>query len=132
MKGGTADILVVDDDPDVLELIVAMLERAGYHPRVATNGREALAAVERHQPALVLLDMLMPVMDGWACARALRHRYGRSPRIVVVTAAEHARAWAAEVGADDVLSKPFDSKSLVDAVERYAGAQEPTSRGDDS
>jgi two-component system OmpR family response regulator len=113
------DILVVDDDPDVLDLIVAVLENAGYHPRVASNGREALAAVEERPPALVLLDMLMPVMDGWACARALRSRYGRSPKIVVVTAAEHARAWAEEVGADGVLPKPFDSKSLVSTVARH-------------
>lgn len=113
------DILVVDDDPDVLDLIVAVLERAGYHPRVATNGREALVAAEEHAPALVLLDMLMPVMDGWACARALRNRYGGSPKIVVVTAAEHARAWAEEVGADGVLPKPFDSRSLVATVARH-------------
>ena len=59
-------------------------------------------------PDLILLDMLMPVMDGWQCARELRARYGRSVPIVIVTAAEHARASAAQIGADAVLSKPFE------------------------
>lgn len=116
---GAAEILVVDDDPDLLELIVTVLEQAGFPARCASNGREALDAAEEHQPKLVLLDMLMPVMDGWATARALRERYGHDVKIIVVTAAEHARAWAQEVDADGVVAKPFDLRGLLGAVREH-------------
>jgi len=117
---GAAEILVVDDDPDLLELIVSVLEQAGFPARSASNGREALDAAEEHPPKLVLLDMLMPVMDGWATARALRERYGHDVKIIVVTAAEHARAWAQEVDADGVVAKPFDLRGLLGAVRQHA------------
>jgi Response regulators consisting of a CheY-like receiver domain and a winged-helix DNA-binding domain len=62
---------------------------------------------------------MMPVMDGWQCARELRARYGRRVPIVVVTAAEHAGARAAQVGGDDVLAKPFEMAELLRIVARY-------------
>lgn len=117
-----ADVLIVEDNPDLVELMTLVLEGAGYATRSACNGRQALTAVAQQQPALVLLDMLMPVMNGWDCARALRERYGRELPIVVVTAAEHANARAAEVGADGVLAKPFDMGDLLRIVHRYAGS----------
>ena len=92
MSDGSADVLVVDDDPDLREIVRMMLDCSGYQVRCAGNGKEAIEAVANRMPAVVLLDMLMPVMDGWQCARELRARYGRSVPIVVVTAAEHARA----------------------------------------
>src|SRR5688572_22571122 len=115
------DLLVVDDDPDMVELLLGVLEQAGYEARSASNGREALDAVAERRPALVLLDMLMPIMDGWACARELRDLYGPDLKIVVVTAAEHARAWAEEVGADGVLPKPFKLGELLLTVTRHVG-----------
>ncbi len=121
-----ADVLVVDDDPDLREIIRIMLEASGYEVRCATNGKEAVKAVAQKRPAVVLLDMLMPVMDGWQCARELRARYGNDVPIVVVTAAEHARARADQVGGvDDVLSKPFEMDDLVRVVDRYAPKREP-------
>jgi len=123
------DVLVVDDDPDIRDAMVRLLNHAGYSARTAENGRRALEAVEARKPAVVLLDILMPVMDGWECARELRARYGAIP-IVVITAAEHARARSAEVGADHVLPKPFEIKSLLTLIERYAvpaGAKARTS-----
>jgi CheY-like chemotaxis protein len=113
------DVLVVDDNADLVEVMALMLADAGYSVRSARNGKEALEAVSERMPDLVLLDMLMPVMDGWQCARELRARYGRAVPIVVVTAAEHARASAAEIGADDVLSKPFDLSQLLKLVARH-------------
>lgn len=115
------DVLVVDDDPDLREIVRIMLHMSGYDVRCARNGKEALEAVEQAVPAVVLLDMHMPVMNGWECARELRSRYGRSIPIVVLTAAEHARGSVREVdGVDEVLSKPFEMDDLLDVVARYA------------
>ena len=115
------DVLVVDDDPDLREIVREMLHLSGYEVRCAGNGQEAVEAVAQKMPAVVLLDMLMPVMDGWQCARELRARYGRAVPIVVVTAAEHARARADQIdGANDVLSKPFEMDDLLRLVARYA------------
>ncbi len=117
-----SDVLVVDDDPDMVDLMLIVLEQAGYMARSARNGREALAAVAERVPGLVLLDMLMPVMNGWECAHELRSRYGNAVKIVVVTAAEHPRARAEEVGADDVLPKPFEMSNLLRVVARYVSS----------
>jgi DNA-binding response OmpR family regulator len=114
-------VLIVDDNADLVELMRMVLADAGYVTRCARDGRQALDAVARAKPALVLLDMLMPVMNGWDCARELRKRYGSSIPIVIATAAEHAGARASEVAADDVLPKPFDTRELVSMVERHLG-----------
>lgn len=117
-EGG--DVLVVEDDPDVADVLLQVLGLAGYACRCAANGLEALEAAAEQLPALVLLDMLMPVMDGWQCGRELRARYGDSLAIVVTTAAEHARRCGDDIGADDVLAKPFDIGDLLTIVDRYA------------
>jgi CheY-like chemotaxis protein len=120
VNNGAADVLVVDDDPDMVAIMRIMLDDSGYQVRCARNGKEALESVAEKMPAVVLLDMLMPVMDGWQCARELRARYGRRVPIVVVTAAEHAGARAEQVGGDDVLAKPFEMAELLRIVARYA------------
>jgi CheY-like chemotaxis protein len=114
-----SDVLVVDDDPDLTEVVRMMLEASGYKVRCAGNGREALGAVAQKMPAVILLDMRMPVMDGWDCAMELRARYGRSVPIIIVTAAEHAQARADQVGINVVLGKPFDFSDLLSVVARY-------------
>jgi CheY-like chemotaxis protein len=114
------DVLVVDDDPDMRDVITDLLQDAGYEVRCAENGERALAAAAARRPALVLLDMLMPVMDGRRCARELRAAYGRGLPIVVVTAAEHALASTREIEVDDVLRKPFDVHDLLRVVGRHA------------
>jgi DNA-binding response OmpR family regulator len=115
----SSHVLVVEDDPDMLEIIAAILGAEGYAYRTAHNGVEALDAVNGERPAVVLLDMLMPVMNGWQTAAELHHRYGRTVPIVAVTAAEHAEAAATEIGADDVLAKPFEIDDLLRVVSRY-------------
>ena len=122
MNNRAADVLVVDDDPDMVAIIRIMLDDSGYQVRCARNGKEALESVAESMPAVVLLDMLMPVMDGWQCARELRARYGRRVPIVVVTAAEHSGARAEQVGCDDVLAKPFEMAELLRIVARYVSA----------
>ncbi|HEV2126402.1 MAG TPA: response regulator, partial [Chloroflexota bacterium] len=89
----------------------------GYPVTTAGNGIEALAAVEREHPSLILLDMRMPVLDGWGFARQLRARGVHLP-ILVMTAAQDAGSWAEEIGAEGYLAKPFDLLDLLDEVAR--------------
>lgn len=110
-------VLVVDDDRAIVTAVAEFLGMEGYAVETASNGVEALAAIERELPSVVLLDMRMPILDGWGFARALRER-GHSVPILVMTAAQDARRWAAEVGAADYLAKPFDLLDLLAVVER--------------
>jgi len=114
-------ILVVEDDPDLLAIVEMILADAGYRVRTARDGRAALERVAEEMPALVLLDMRMPGMNGWEFAREFRARHGRAAPIVVVTAAENARARAEEIGADGWLAKPFELDEVLHAAERHAG-----------
>lgn len=109
-------ILLVDDDVDLLTIVAEALEDEGYVVDTAGNGAEALERVAAAVPQLILLDMWMPVMDGWTFAKALRARYGRTIPIIVVTAGQDTNAKAEEVGADSGLRKPFDLKTLYAAV----------------
>ena len=116
-----ASILAVDDDPSILDLMTDILTGEGYRVLPAANGLEALQVLEGQKPCVILLDMRMPTMDGWAFAAAMRDRGLRLP-VVVVTAAENARAWAQEIGADAYLSKPFQLRELLHVVERFCGS----------
>ena len=116
--GQNNTVLVVDDDTSILDTVSAILSGEGYDVVSAATGQEALAAVARKQPVLILLDMRMPVMDGWAVARALREE-GIAVPIVVMTAAESAKRWADEVGAEGYLAKPFGLDELLATVERF-------------
>jgi CheY-like chemotaxis protein len=117
-EGQNDVVLVVDDDTSILDTVTAILSGEGYDVVSAASGQEALDAMSRAQPVVILLDMRMPVMDGWAVARALRTQ-GISIPIVVMTAAESAQRWADEVGAAGYLAKPFGLDDLLDAVERF-------------
>ncbi|HEX5747277.1 MAG TPA: response regulator [Archangium sp.] len=112
-----ASILVVDDDPDMQDVMALTLEAGDYRVCRASNGQEALERVEECTPDLILLDMRMPVMDGWAFAAELRRRYGHRIPIVVCTAAEDAQRRAREVGAMGCLSKPFELEEMLHLVE---------------
>ncbi|HZQ98660.1 MAG TPA: response regulator [Chloroflexota bacterium] len=113
-------VLVVDDDEAILDVVQMVLSEAGYEVLTAADGAEALAAADRRPPRVILLDMRMPVMDGWQFARAYRQAPGPHAPIVVVTAAVDAARRAAEVDAEDVLPKPFRVEELLAVVDRYA------------
>ena len=110
-------ILVVDDEPDIRATVSAMLEIEGYDVAEAANGADALRQLEQHAPDVILLDMRMPILDGWGFAAELRRRGHRTP-IVVMTAARDAAHWAAEIAASAFVSKPFGYDDLIAAVER--------------
>lgn len=123
---GRNGVLVVEDDADLAALVQMIVADAGYAVATAGDGAEALAQVADRMPGLILLDMRMPVMNGWEFAREFRVRHGRAAPIVVVTAAEDARARAEEIGADGWLEKPFELEDVVRMVSRFLG---PTGRG---
>jgi two-component system, chemotaxis family, chemotaxis protein CheY len=108
-------ILIIDDDPAIRATISEVLTEEGYAVESAINGAEGLAAVERALPALVLLDMRMPVLDGWGFAKALRERR-IVLSLVVMTAAQDSVRWSQEVGARWALAKPFDLDDLLQVV----------------
>jgi CheY-like chemotaxis protein len=112
----TTRILVVEDDPDLAALEADVLQERGHAVEIAKNGREALDAVHRAAPDLILLDMKMPVMGGREFAEEYRRREPKAAPIVVVTAADDAQRRAAEVGASAWIGKPFDPEALVDKV----------------
>jgi len=114
-----AKVLVVDDEEPILGMVCEVLADAGYEVLRARNGIEALDQIKRARPSLILLDMRMPVMDGWRFAAALSREQVAIP-VVVMTAAEDARRWAAEIGAEGYLAKPFDLDHLLDVVRRHA------------
>jgi two-component system chemotaxis response regulator CheY len=111
-------ILVIDDDPAIRATVAEILMAEGYTVATATNGVDGLQSLDRLDPALVLLDMRMPIMDGWGFARALQSRGVRVP-ILVMTAAQDARRWAHEINAQGFVAKPFDLLDLLDAVGRF-------------
>jgi CheY-like chemotaxis protein len=119
-----APVLVVDDDAAIRDAVRDVLEGEGILVETATDGADALQKVSRHQPKLVLLDMRMPVMDGWGFASALRE-LGMELPVVVMTAAADAKRWAAEIGAVGVVPKPFGIAELVSAVRRFSAQRPP-------
>ncbi|HTE84767.1 MAG TPA: response regulator, partial [Dehalococcoidia bacterium] len=111
-------ILVVDDDPGIVGFLELALIDEGYAVRVAANGREALKQIAEFCPNLILLDMNMPVMDGWEFCQRLRSRgtvEGSIP-IVVMTAARDAADRSRDVGAQAFLGKPFDLDHLFRVI----------------
>lgn len=111
-------VLVVEDDEVIRMVVAAELEALGHEVVQAANGVEALAAVERSRPNLILLDMRMPILDGWGFATELRRRHGRVSPIVVMTAAADVRERALEIGANAWIGKPFDLNALTTLVTR--------------
>jgi DNA-binding response OmpR family regulator len=116
-------VLVVDDDPDILDALSEILEVEGYEVQRARNGREALQRIEQDMPDLVLLDLMMPVMDGWEFARSLAP--GARPPIIVLSADRNVSSKAKEIGALGWLAKPFELSELLAAVRSAVPAETP-------
>ncbi|MFE2276834.1 response regulator transcription factor [Streptomyces sp. NPDC059454] len=112
-----ARVLVVDDDPTVAEIVTGYLDRAGYVVDRAGDGPDALARAAAHWPDLVVLDLMLPGMDGLEVCRRMR---GQGPVPVIMLTArgdEDDRILGLEVGADDYVTKPFSPRELVLRVE---------------
>ncbi len=113
-------VLVVDDDPDILDAICAILEGEGYRVARARHGGEALDRVAEERPTLILLDLMMPVMDGISFAMHLRSREAESAAPIVVISADGNPERAFSVGAKGYLAKPFDIDTLLSHVASMA------------
>jgi two-component system response regulator ResD len=111
-------ILVVDDEPSVVEVVGLYLEREGYRVTVARDGQAALDAASRDQPDLIVLDLMLPKMDGLEVTRRLRGPAEASIPIIMLTAKreEMDRILGLELGADDYVVKPFSPQELVSRV----------------
>lgn len=107
-------ILLVDDEQDITTNLAAFLERSGFATLTAGNGEEALGKIEREAPDLIVLDVMMPRMDGRETLRRLRGGGNWIPVILLTQVGEaFERAMALEEGADDYLNKPFDPHELI-------------------
>jgi two-component system OmpR family response regulator len=122
------EILVVDDDPRLRELLRYTLARAGFGVREAANGQEALASVSARPPDLVVLDVLMPELDGLSACRELRARGSRVPVVLLSTRGEELdRVLGLDLGGDDYLPKPFAPHELVARVRAVLRRSRPGS-----
>jgi DNA-binding response OmpR family regulator len=124
---GRRDVLVVDDEPTIGEVVGRYLARAGYEVRIAADGGSALARVAERPPDLVVLDLMLPGLDGLEVMRRIRARHRDTTAIILLTAKgeETDRIVGLRLGADDYVVKPFSPGELVarvDAVLRRVGA----------
>ena len=114
-------ILIVDDDPNVRELIRVNLAAHDYDVVTAADGSEALRAVEQKVPELIILDVMMPEMDGWEVCKCIRDKYQDAIKIIMLTAKDTARDKIIGkniLKADEYLTKPFDIDDLLATVHR--------------
>jgi CheY-like chemotaxis protein len=113
-------VLVVEDDDDVREALVEVLSAEGYEVTFARNGNEAFRQLEGRQPAVILLDLMMPGMNGWQFRAAQRqHAQLASIPVVIVTADGNAREKARQLDAAGYLAKPVELEALFSIVEKF-------------
>jgi DNA-binding response OmpR family regulator len=129
MLRGVKTILVVDDEPNIIELVRLYLEQAGYNVVEARDGAEALEQHDRVDPDLIVLDLMMPKMDGTEVTREIRRR-GETPILMLTARSEDIdRILGLELGADDYLTKPFNPREMVARVKAILRRSDPSMRG---
>jgi DNA-binding response OmpR family regulator len=125
--GARPEILVVEDDREINELVCAYAQIAGYGSRSALNGTDAIEQVRRRAPALIVLDLMLPDVDGFEVCRRVRAEAEETgkpiPVIIILTAmdGEKSRQKGLACGAVDYLTKPFDPDKLMEVISRHAG-----------
>ncbi len=120
-KANMTTVLVVDDDPDLVAICSLVLEDEGYTVAIAHNGMEAFEAIESAPADVVLMDVMMPIMDGITVCKMVK----RDPRtkglpVIIMSASETLCAQARTASADAVIAKPFDIDYLVSTVNQFA------------
>ena len=109
----TEKILVVDDDTNICELLRLYLEKEGYSVTIANTGMQAVRSFAEQQPDLMLLDIMLPELDGWQVCREIR-KYSNKPIIMLTAKGEtFDKVLGLELGADDYITKPFDAKEVL-------------------
>ena len=106
-------IMVVDDDKNICELLRLYLEKEGYQVVIANDGKEAVELNEKEDPELILLDIMLPQLDGWQVCREIRKK-SQVPIIMLTAKGEvFDKVLGLELGADDYIVKPFETKEVV-------------------
>lgn len=124
-------VLVVEDEPHILDPLEFLLERHGLTVRAVTDGAAACRSIESEPPDLVLLDVMIPNIDGFEVLRMVRTRYDEAALPVVILSAkgqEADRLKAAELGANDFITKPFSNNDLIRRIFRQLPDDEPAPR----
>jgi DNA-binding response OmpR family regulator len=119
-------ILAVDDEPDLADLMYFHLHRAGYEVATAANGWEALDQIRRSRPDIILLDLMLPDLDGFGVCEILRRDPATATIPIIIVSAwasPDSRNLGLELGALDYLTKPFSPQELLDRVNRYVAAR---------
>jgi len=125
-RPATATILVAEDHLDSRDAMKAILEAFGYHVLEAVNGREAVDVALRDKPDLILMDIMMPELDGFEATRELRsHECMANTPIIAVTAMEGAQKLATQAGASDFVRKPVDIRGLVGKISGWLDCPTP-------
>jgi CheY-like chemotaxis protein len=121
-KSSPKGVLIVDDDPDIRQVLQDRLESLGYRVGTANNALEAVLAIDKSLPNGILLDFMLPAIDGLQVLREVRRLYPMLP-VVIITAnmEEDFAARAVAAGADDVLFKPVDNDHFKQVVQRCFG-----------
>ncbi|MCP9753681.1 DNA-binding response regulator [Lacihabitans sp. CCS-44] len=115
-------VLVIDDDADILELLIYNLEKEGYEVKSATNGLEGIEAAKQFMPDLILMDIMMPIMDGIEAGKIIKNTEKlKHIHLLYLTARaeEYSEVAAFEVGADDYLTKPIKPRALLSRINAF-------------
>ncbi|MDQ3915137.1 MAG: response regulator [Actinomycetota bacterium] len=122
-------VLVADDEPALRKLLKTNMELEGYETLEAANGAEVLESVKRDNPDIILLDIMMPVMDGWEVLTELAANPEYSQKVILVSAkaSDDAQLQGWELGADEYITKPFDLDALLERVREVAARSEAES-----
>lgn len=115
-------ILVIDDSPTILYMVTNMIAQGGHETITATNGEQALKMAINQQPDLVLLDVILPRLNGYEVCRQLKSTPQTADiPVVMITSKtkDKDRKWGMEQGADDYITKPFDADDLLDVIKRF-------------
>lgn len=126
-SGQRGRVLVVDDEPTIGDVVSRYLERAGYHTALAVTGKDALSSVAAERPDVVVLDLMLPDLDGLEVMRRLRNKERERTAIILLTARgeESDRVTGLRLGADDYVVKPFSPAELVARVDAVLRRLEP-------
>ncbi|HLO46129.1 MAG TPA: response regulator transcription factor [Leadbetterella sp.] len=115
-------VLVIDDDADILELLIYNLEKEGYEVKSATNGLEGIEAAKQFMPDVILMDIMMPIMDGIEAGKIIKNTEKlKQIHLLYLTARaeEYSEVAAFEVGADDYLTKPIKPRALLSRINAF-------------
>lgn len=127
-EGRRIKVLCIEDEPEMIDLVKLILERKGFQVVGAIGGREGLAVIRREMPDLILLDLMMPDLDGWEVYRQMKAEEAlKDIPVIVVTAKAHDIDKVLGlhiVKVDDYITKPFGPQELLDSVEKVLSAKD--------